>query len=54
MILKATNINETYKNFKRSLRRNINNCLRKGIVVYQGEEKDKQDFLNLIKNKNRI
>lgn len=53
MILKATNINETYKNFKRSLRRNINNCLRKGIVVYQGEEKDKQDFLNLIKNKNR-
>lgn len=53
MLLKTTNIADTYKSFKRSLRRNINNSLRKGIIVYQGEEKDKEDFLNLIKNKDR-
>ena len=53
MLLKTTNIADTYKSFKRSLRRNINNSLRKGIIVYQGEEKDKEDFLNLIKNKTR-
>lgn len=53
MILKANDIESTYKNFKRSLRRNINNCLKKGIIVYQGTNKDKQDFLNLIDNKVR-
>lgn len=53
MVLKVTDIHTTYKNFKRSLRRNINNCLKKGIVVYQGTEKDKNDFLNLIENKTR-
>lgn len=53
MTLKANDIKNTYKNFKRSLRRNINTCLRKGIIVYKGEEKDKQLFLNLIKNKTR-
>ena len=53
MILKAKDIKSTYKNFKRSLRRNINNCLKKGIIVYQGDEKDKEQFLNLIKNKAR-
>lgn len=53
MILKCNNIEATYKNFKRSLRRNINNCLKKGIIVYQGTNKDKQDFLNLIDNKVR-
>lgn len=50
-ILRTTDIKTTYKNFKRSLRRNINNCLKKGIMVYEGEEKDKELFLNLIKNK---
>ena len=50
-ILKTTDIKTTYKNFKRSLRRNINNCLKKGIIVFEGEEKDKEIFLNLIKNK---
>lgn len=53
MVLKTNDIQSTYKNFKRSLRRNINNCLKKGIVVYQGTEKDIQDFLNLIDNKQR-
>ena len=53
MVLRAKDIHSTYKNFKRSLRRNINNCLKKGIIVYQGTEKDKQDFLNLIENKRR-
>ena len=53
MFLKTTDIHVTYKNFKRSLRRNINNCLKKGIIVYQGTENDRQDFLNLIENKER-
>lgn len=53
MVLKTNDIRSTYKNFKRSLRRNINNCLRKGIVVYQGTDKDKNDFLNLMENKDR-
>lgn len=53
MVLKAEDIHITYKNFKRSLRRNINNCLKKGINVYQGTEKDKNDFLNLVENKAR-
>lgn len=51
MILKTHDIHSTYKNFKRSLRRNINNCLKKGITVYQGTQQDKEDFLNLIENK---
>ena len=53
MVLKASDIHTTYKNFKRSLRRNINNCLKKGIIVYQGTHQDKNDFLNLIENKTR-
>ena len=53
MVLKANDIHSTYKNFKRSLRRNINDCLKKGIVVYQGSEKDREDFLNLMENKGR-
>ena len=53
MVLNVTDIQSTYKNFKRSLRRNINNCLKKGIIVYQGTEKDVEDFLNLVDNKTR-
>ena len=53
MVLKASDIHSTYKNFKRSLRRNINNCLKKGITVYQGTEQDKEDFLKLVENKPR-
>lgn len=53
MVLMAGDIPSTYKNFKRSLRRNINNCLKKGIIVYQGTERDKEDFLNLVENKAR-
>lgn len=53
MVLKTKDIGSTYKNFKRSLRRNINNCLKKGINVYQGTEKDINDFLNLVDNKER-
>ena len=51
MLLEANNINTTYKNFKRSLRRNINECLKKGIVVYQGDDDDKLTFLNMLDNK---
>ena len=54
MILKADSIQSTYKNFKRSLRRTINDCLKKGITVYQGfSEQDKSEFLNLVDNKIR-
>ena len=54
MVLKTDSIKTTYKNFKRSLRRTINDCLKKGIIVYQGTtNQDKQDFLNLIDNKER-
>lgn len=54
MVLKTNNINVTYKNFKRSLRRTINDCLKKGIVVHQATtQEDQNEFLNLIENKTR-
>lgn len=53
MVLVTKDIDTTYKKFKRSLRRNLNNCLKKGINVYQGTEKDKNDFLKLVENKER-
>lgn len=51
MILYTNNIENTFKKFKRSLRRNIDDCLKKGITIYQGSEKDIEDFLNLTDNK---
>lgn len=51
MVLFTNNIENTYKNFKRSLRRNINNCLKKGISIYQGNENNIEEFLNLTDNK---
>lgn len=54
MLLIGNNINTIYKNFKRSLRRTINDCLKKGITVYQATtEEEKNNFLNLIDNKTR-
>lgn len=53
MVLSCNDINSTYKSFKRSLRRNINSCLKKGIMVYQGDDDDKQMFLNMVDNKAR-
>ena len=53
MVLNTKDISSTYKNFKRSLRRNINDCLKKGITVYQGTNKDIEDFLLLIDKKER-
>ena len=53
MVLTTKDIPSTYKNFKRSLRRNINNCLKKGITVYQGTNNDLEDFLLLIEKKER-
>lgn len=53
MILKASDIDTTYKKFKRSLRRTINDCLRKGITVYQGTNDDIEDFLSMLQNKDR-
>ena len=51
MIINATDINRTYSNFKRSLRRNINDCLKKGITVTKGTQQDINTFLSLIDNK---
>jgi uncharacterized protein YoxC len=53
MVINSTDINKTYKNFKRSLRRNINDCLKKGIMVFEGNSDDKQEFLNLVDKKER-
>ena len=53
MILNTTDINNTYKNFKRSLRRTINDSLKKGIMIYQGTNSDLDTFLSLVQNKNR-
>lgn len=52
MVLTTNNINNTFASFKRSLRRNINDCLKKGITVHQGTKDDLEQFLNLIENKN--
>lgn len=51
MVLFTNNIENTYKNFKRSLRRNINNCLKKGISIHQGNLNTIEEFLNLTNNK---
>ena len=51
MVLNASDINSTYKNFKRSLRRTINDSLKKGIVIYQGNDNDIEAFLELTQNK---
>lgn len=51
MVVSATDINSTYKNFKRSLRRTINDSLKKGIVIYQGNDNDIETFLELTQNK---
>jgi len=53
MVLHCNDIDSTYKNFKRSLRRNISDCLKKGIIVYKGTTNDKNDFLALVQNKDR-
>lgn len=52
MLLQTSDINTTYKNFRRSLKRNINDCLKKGINIYQGTTNELEEFLNLIDNKN--
>lgn len=54
MMVNATDINSTYKNFKRSLRRTINEGLKKGIMIYQGDKDDRDIFLGLVQNKARF
>lgn len=51
MVLNTSNINNTFASFKRSLRRNINDCLKKGITVHQGKKEEINEFLKLIENK---
>ena len=51
MVIKNNEINSTFANFKRSLKRNINDCLKKGITVSKGTPNDIETFLDLIKDK---
>lgn len=51
MVLQADNIETTYRHFKRSLRRNINDCLKKGITIHQGTKDNIDSFINFIENK---
>ena len=51
MVLQTTNIENTYRHFKRSLKRNINDCLKKGITIHQGTKENIDSFIHLIENK---
>ena len=51
MVLNTNNINNTFQKFRRSLKRNINDCLKKGISIHIGTPNEINDFLNLIENK---
>ena len=51
MFLTTNNINNTFQSFKRTLRRNINDCLKKGITVHMGMPNEIDEFLNLIDKK---
>lgn len=51
IILNSTDINKTYSNFKRSLKRNIKSSLEQGITVHRCNPNEKDIFLNLIENK---
>ena len=53
MVINNNDINNTFSNFKRSLRRNINDCLKKGISVTKGNQNDINTFLNLITEKEK-
>ncbi|MEE3342684.1 MAG: peptidoglycan bridge formation glycyltransferase FemA/FemB family protein [Bacilli bacterium] len=48
MVLQSNNIKDAYSHFKRSLKRNINDCLKKGITVHQGKKEDIPSFIHLI------
>ena len=51
MVLSINSISNTFYTFKRSLRRNINDCLKKGISIHQGKSEEFEDFLNFVDNK---
>ncbi|MBR3162247.1 MAG: peptidoglycan bridge formation glycyltransferase FemA/FemB family protein [Bacilli bacterium] len=51
MVLKVDNIEKAYSHFKRSLKRNINDCLKKGISIHQGTKESIDSFINMIDNK---
>ena len=51
MIINNNDINSTFSSFKRSLKRNINDCLKKGITVSRGTTNDIETLLNLIEKK---
>lgn len=51
VVINSNNISDTYKNFKRGFRRDINECLKKGISIYQGDDEDLNNFIDLIDNK---
>ena len=51
MVLKINDIGYTFGSFKRSLRRNIHDCLKKGITVFQADKSQIDEFFKLIDNK---
>lgn len=51
IVLNSSDINKTYSNFKRSLRRNIKNSLEQGVTVHRCDYEKKDIFLNLVKDK---
>ena len=51
IVLNSTDINKTYSNFKRSLRRNIKSSLEQGITVHRCNYEDKDIFLSFVKDK---
>lgn len=51
IILNSNDINKTYCNFKRSLKRNIKSSLEQGITIHSCLPQEKDIFLNFIDNK---
>ena len=51
MVLNINSIGNTFYTFKRSLRRNINDCLKKGISIHQGKSEEFEEFLKFVDNK---
>ena len=51
IVLNSSDINKTYSNFQRSLRRNIKNSLEQGVTVHRCDYEKKDIFLNLVKDK---
>jgi len=53
IVLNTNDINKTYNNFKRSLKRNINSSLEQGVTIHKCNDNEFDIFLNMLNdNKN--